>query len=132
MDIYNQEQFGPVVPIATFKEHTEIHEYLINSSFGQQASIFATDPDEISQLVDVLVNQVSRINLNSQCQRGPDNFPFTGRKNSGAGTLSVHDALRVFSIRSLVACKETTANQDILSQITKRGSSNFLRMDHIF
>lgn len=132
MDIYNQEQFGPVVPIATFKEHTEIHEYLINSSFGQQASIFATDPDEISQLVDVLVNQVSRINLNSQCQRGPDNFPFTGRKNSGAGTLSVHDALRVFSIRSLVACKETTANQEILSQITKKGSSNFLRMDHIF
>jgi hypothetical protein len=33
-------------------------------------------------------------------------FPFTGRKDSAVGTLSVHDALRTFSIRSLVAVPE--------------------------
>ena len=26
------------------------------------------------------MNQVCRVNINSQCQRGPDTFPFTGRK----------------------------------------------------
>ena len=34
------------------------------------------------------------MNLNSACQRGPDVYPFTGRKNSAVSTLSVYDALR--------------------------------------
>ena len=80
----------------------------------------------------MLVNVVCRVNVNSQCQRGPDFFPFTGRKNSAAGTLSVHDALRVFSIRSMVACKETKENTAILNEITRKGESMFLRLDHIF
>jgi len=29
--------------------------------------------------------QVSRVNINAQCQRGPDYFPFTGRKSSAQG-----------------------------------------------
>ena len=56
-------------------------------------------PGPIAELIDPLVNQVCRVNINSQCQRGPDTFPFTGRKNSAEGTLSMSDALRVFSIR---------------------------------
>ncbi|HSV92379.1 MAG TPA: hypothetical protein VLH81_04855, partial [Desulfobacterales bacterium] len=54
-------------------------------------------------LLDALANQVCRVNLNAQCQRGPDVYPFTGRKDSAEGTLSVSDALRCFSIRSMVA-----------------------------
>jgi glyceraldehyde-3-phosphate dehydrogenase (NADP+) len=46
---------------------------------------------------------VCRVNLNTQCRRGPDVYPFTGRKDSAVGTLSVYDALRTFSIRSMVA-----------------------------
>ena len=80
---------------------------MINSSYGQQVSIFGSDPDQIARLIDPLVNQVCRVNINSQCQRGPDTFPFTGRKDSAEGTLSVSDALRVFSIRTLVAAKQT-------------------------
>jgi acyl-CoA reductase-like NAD-dependent aldehyde dehydrogenase len=38
------------------------------------------------------VNLVSRVNINCQAQRGPDVFPFTGRKDSAEGTLSVFDA----------------------------------------
>ena len=56
----------------------------------------------------------------------------SGRKNSAAGTLSVHDALRVFSIRSMVACRETPSNTAILNSITRNSESNFLRLDHIF
>ena len=33
----------------------------------------------------------------------PHVYPFAGRKDSAVGTLSVTDALRVFSIRSMVA-----------------------------
>jgi len=71
------------------------------------------------------------VNINSQCQRGPDVFPFTGRKDSAEGTLSVSDALRVFSIRSLVALKENELNKKILTEILKNDSSIFLSTDYI-
>jgi acyl-CoA reductase-like NAD-dependent aldehyde dehydrogenase len=70
---------------------------------GQQASIFGRDPVTVGRLVDHLANLVCRVNLNTQCRRGPDVYPFAGRKDSAVGTLSVYDALRTFSIRSMVA-----------------------------
>jgi len=75
---------------------------------------------------------VSRVNINSQCQRGPDSFPFTGRKDSAFGTLSVSDALRVFSIRSVVAAKASEANKQIINSIVGARESKFLRLDYIF
>ena len=95
-------------------------------------SIFGKDPETIATLIDPLVNQVCRLNINSQCQRGPDTFPFTGRKDSAEGTLSVSDALRVFSIRSLVAAKSTDLNKEIITSILKENRSNFLSTDFIF
>ncbi|MCX7648538.1 MAG: hypothetical protein N2Z60_08005, partial [Elusimicrobiales bacterium] len=83
-------------------------------------------------LTDVLVNQVSRVNLNSQCQRGPDILPFTGRKDSAEGTLSVSDALRVFSIRSLFAFKGTEENKKTVTRILKERESKFISTDFIF
>jgi len=110
----------------------EVYSYLATSQFGQQAAVFSSDVKKVSALVDVLVNQVSRVNLNSQCQRGPDIFPFTGRKDSAYGTLSVNDALRVFSIRCVVAAAETPTNTKLLGDIVADGSSGFLRMDYLF
>jgi acyl-CoA reductase-like NAD-dependent aldehyde dehydrogenase len=78
------------------------------------------------------VNQVSRVNINAQCQRGPDVFPFTGRKDSAEGTLSVVDALRSFSIRSLIATKLTDTNKKLLNDIVESHSSNFLSTKYIF
>jgi acyl-CoA reductase-like NAD-dependent aldehyde dehydrogenase len=95
-------------------------------------SIFGTDTHEISHLIDGLVNQVSRVNLNVQCQRGPDTFPFTGRKDSAEGTLSVYDALRSFSIRTVVATKENKDNKAIINKIVTEGESNFLSTKFIF
>jgi glyceraldehyde-3-phosphate dehydrogenase (NADP+) len=73
------------------------------SSVGQQASVFGRDRTVMARLVDHLANLVCRVNLNTQCRRGPDVYPFTGRKDSAVGTLSAYDALRTFSIRSMVA-----------------------------
>ncbi len=131
MRIYHEEQFGPIVPIVKYKNIEEPLEYVVSSNFGQQASIFGKDAYQISTLVDTLVNQVCRVNINSQCQRGPDIFPFTGRKDSAEGTLSVSDALRVFSIRTLVALKENDFNKNILTEILDSKQSNFLKTDFI-
>lgn len=132
MRIFTEEQFGPVIPVVPFTDVETPINFIEESSFGQQVSIFSNDPNLIAQMVDPLVNQVSRVNINSQCQRGPDIFPFTGRKDSAEGTLSVSDALRVFSIRALVAAKDNEINQDILTKIVRERKSNFLSTDFIF
>ncbi len=106
-------------------------EYVITSEHGQQVSIFSENPETIGKLVDPLVNQVCRVNVNCQCQRGPDVFPFTGRKDSAEGTLSVTDALRSFSIRSMVAAKQTEDSKRILNKIVRDHDSNFINTDFI-
>ncbi|PKK35996.1 NADP-dependent glyceraldehyde-3-phosphate dehydrogenase [Siphonobacter sp. SORGH_AS_0500] len=131
MKVYREEQFGPIIPVATFTSEEEPIQYLIDSQHGQQVSIFGNDPVEIANLVDQLVNQVSRVNINAQCQRGPDMFPFTGRKDSAEGTLSVNDALRSFSIRTIVATKETSENKAIVNEILQKNESNFLSTRYI-
>lgn len=82
MTLYTVEQFGPIVPIVPFNDFNTVLSDLAKSEFGQQSSVFGTDIDELTPVLDALVYQVSRVNLNAQCQRGPDNLPFTGRKNS--------------------------------------------------
>ena len=59
-------------------------------------------------------------------------FPFTGRKDSAEGTLSVSDALRVFSIRTLVAAKDMEINKRLLTEILRDRKSNFLSTDYLF
>ena len=131
MRLYTEEQFGPVVPVAGYDDISEPVRYIIESDYGQQVSIFGTDPDLMASLIDPLVNQVCRVNINSQCQRGPDSFPFTGRKDSAEGTLSVADALRAFSIRTMVAAKLTPANKQLITDIVKGDKSKFLSTDFL-
>lgn len=132
MRVYQEEQFGPVVPIVPYRDLDTVIDYVLESDFGQQLSLFGTNPGEVGKLVDTFANQVGRININAQCQRGPDTFPFNGRKNSAEGTLSVHDALRTFSIRTLVATKFQERNKDLISDIIRGRESSFLTTDYIF
>jgi len=132
MELHEVEQFGPVVPVRTWKTIDEVGDYLVSTTFGQQASVFGRDPKVLGPLLDVLANQVCRVNLNSQCQRGPDSFPFTGRKDSAEGTLSVSDALRCFSIRSMVATSYDETGKQVLYDLLMSRSSSFLRTDFLF
>lgn len=132
MRVYTEEQFGPVVPIVAYENLEETIDYVVDSNFGQQVSIFGKDSAQIAKLIDAFASQVGRINLNAQCQRGPDTFPFNGRKDSAEGTLSVSDALRVFSIRTLVAAKSNETNKGIIGKIIRNRESSFLSTDYIF
>jgi acyl-CoA reductase-like NAD-dependent aldehyde dehydrogenase len=132
MALYTVEQFGPVVPVAVYDDLREVVDYVVASSYGQQASVFGRDARVVGPLVDVLANQVCRVNLNAQCQRGPDVYPFAGRKDSAEGTLSVSDALRCFSIRSMVAAPEGDANTELLRKMLNNRTSNFVNTDYLF
>ena len=132
MRVFQEEQFGPIVPVVPFRDIQVVIDYVLKSDFGQQLSIFGTDSAQVGHLVDVFANQVGRININAQCQRGPDSYPFNGRKNSAEGTLSVNDALRVFSIRTLVATKFNESNKKLISDVIQNRDSSFLTTDYIF
>jgi aldehyde dehydrogenase (NAD+) len=89
----------------------EVLDAVDRAEVGQQAAIFGGTSEVVGRMVDHLANMVCRVNLDTQCRRGPDVLPFAGRKDSAMGTLSIVDALRTFSIRSLVAAREADAGR---------------------
>jgi glyceraldehyde-3-phosphate dehydrogenase (NADP+) len=130
-DLYTKEQFGPVIPIRPYKDDSEFLDFVADSNYGQQVSLFGRDAARMARLIDPLSNQVCRININTQCQRGPDTLPFTGRKDSAEATLSISDALRCFSIRSLAAAQATPESREMIQRIVAERLSSFLRTDYI-
>jgi len=130
MRVYKEEQFGPVIPVISFNKIDVPISFMADSNYGQQVSLFGKSEKKLGPLIDSMVNLVCRVNLNSSCQRGPDVFPFTGRKDSAVATLSVHDALRSFSIRTFVASKDNETNKEILRKLIDNKESNFVRTDY--
>ena len=106
MKIYWDEPFGPILPIVVFDDIQEVIDYHHQSPFGQQASIFGEDEEEIALVDKMLDNLVCRTNINMQCQRGPDAILFEGRKKSALTALSLEKALDVFSIVKVQARKK--------------------------
>ncbi|PZR23772.1 MAG: NADP-dependent glyceraldehyde-3-phosphate dehydrogenase [Flavobacterium psychrophilum] len=132
MKIYWEEQFGPVIPVVAFDDPMAPVDYITESRFGMQASIFSEDPQKISFYIDQMIGQLGRININVQSQRGPDTFPFNGRKDSAENTLSVSEALSAFSVDSIVVTKQTPSNEALLHTILTTESSKRLNNKVIF
>jgi glyceraldehyde-3-phosphate dehydrogenase (NADP+) len=107
MRIHHEEQFGPILPVIPFDRVEEPLEFLRRSPYGQQLSVFGADPAGLRPVLEAARTQVARININSKCQRGPDIFPFTGRKDSAKGDFSRAGILDLLSARSVVAARET-------------------------
>lgn len=131
MRVYEEEQFGPVIPVVSFADIEEPLNDMAESNYGQQVSLFGQDVYALAPLIDTLANLVCRVNLNSSCQRGPDVYPFTGRKDSAQSTLSVHDALRSFSIRTFLAFKDNELNNQTVERLLESKLSNFVHTDYI-
>ena len=53
-------------------------------------------------------------------------------QDSAEGTLSVSDALRLFSIRTIVAAKAIDINKAIITKIVRERKSSFIATDFIF
>jgi glyceraldehyde-3-phosphate dehydrogenase (NADP+) len=125
MRLWDEEQFGPIIPVATYKELSEIYEYYRTTSYGQQASIFTNNLNSVAGLLDFLSTAVGRININTQCGRSPDSIPFSGRRSSALGTMSIINALMEFSIEVVVATKANDNNILLFNNIDIE--SNFLK-----
>lgn len=128
MRVFHEEQFGPIAPVALFDDPQEALRAIAASSYGQQASIFGSDPQQLAELSRRLHNLVSRVNINCKCQRGPDELPFTARRDSAVGTLSVRDGLLAFSLPTLTVLRDKpatqAANERIARALAGPGSQN--------
>jgi glyceraldehyde-3-phosphate dehydrogenase (NADP+) len=69
MRVYHEEQFGPVVPILSFKDIQEPLNDMAESNYGQQVSLFGRDIKTIAPLIDTLVNLVCRKQFLSERSR---------------------------------------------------------------
>lgn len=125
MRLWHEEQFGPVIPIAVYSDIEEVYEYLRTTPFGQQAAVFTTQSESVAPVLDVLSTVVGRVNINTQCGRSPDVLPFSGRRSSALGTMSVTEALRYFSTETVVAGKHSESNEGIMKDL--ENYSTFLR-----
>ena len=101
MRIFHEEQFGPIVPICTFKNTEDLIEKLELSEYGQQASVFSNKTDK--KLSQFLEHQFGRINYNLLCQRGPDYLPFSVRKKSGTESLGIKNTLKYFCTEVVIS-----------------------------
>ena len=71
------------------------------------------------ELINLVKNQVSRVNINTKCQRGPDLFPFTGKKDSAHGDFSTLNILDHFSSRAVVAARENELSELLFRRLRK-------------
>ena len=67
MKVYEEEQFGPVIPVLSFSNIQEPLNDMSASSYGQQVSLFGKNVTQLGPLIDTLANLVCRVNLNSSC-----------------------------------------------------------------
>lgn len=121
MDVYYEEQFGPVIPIVPYDSIDPILEYGRTGDYGQQVAIFTSldSANTAANLLDQFSAIFGKININSQCGRSPDTLPFAGRRSSAMGVMSAKYAVREFSVPTVVAYKEKDSTPQIIKKIQK-------------
>ncbi len=91
MKIYNEEVFGPVIPIMTFKTIEEAIEIANDTQYGLGGYIYTSDMEKFNKVVKEL--KTGMIALNNFYYLRPCN-PFGGYKKSGMGKNNSKYGLR--------------------------------------
>ncbi len=81
MRIFSEEQFGPALPVSRVTSEEDAIGKLNSLKYGLQASVYTQDLEEAFRIADQL--EVGTVQINGRPDRGPDNFPFGGVKDSG-------------------------------------------------
>lgn len=94
MRVFYEEQFGPLLPVGVYESDEQAIELANRSRYGLQASVYSQNIDQAFKIADRL--EVGTVQINGKPDRGPDNFPFGGVKDSGSfmqGTLETLDLM---------------------------------------
>lgn len=91
MKIAWEEPFGPILPIINVENIDEAIKISNDSEYGLQSSVFTKDIEKAFYVASRL--EVGTVHINNKTQRGPDNFPFLGIKNSGVGVQGIRNSI---------------------------------------
>lgn len=84
MDIMHEEIFGPILPVMTFKQESEIIDYLSKEEKPLALYIFSKDDDFTNYILHSTSSGTSVVN-DCLIQFGHTELPFGGVNNSGIG-----------------------------------------------
>ncbi|MEP7456537.1 aldehyde dehydrogenase family protein [Phyllobacterium sp. SB3] len=88
---FDDETFGPVLPLIPFDTFEEALELANDSPFGLQAAIFTQDLGRVMRAYSVL--DVGTVVVNHTTAVRVETLPFGGNKWSGNGREGIHDTL---------------------------------------
>ncbi len=91
MKVAWEEPFGPVLPLLRTDSLEEAVELANESGYGLQAAVFTKDLEAAFKAARLL--EAGTVQINGKTERGPDNFPFLGVKDSGIGVQGVKNSL---------------------------------------
>lgn len=100
MRIFYEEQFGPVLPVSIVEDESDALVKANSSKYGLQASVYTENLEEAYRLADKL--EVGSVQINGKGDRGPDNFPFGGIKDSGSMMQGLTESLDLMTRGKLI------------------------------
>lgn len=104
MPCLRDEVFGPVAPIAPFKDLSSAIDEINGTPYGLQASVFAENIHEALGVAHRL--QVGGVVVNGAGSFRPGNVPFGGFKLSGIGRESIKDTVREMSQETAIVLNQ--------------------------
>lgn len=96
MLVYDEETFGPIIPIYPFKNEEEAIKMANDSQFGLSVSIWSKDLNRCMRVAKKIKTGNVSIN-NVMLTEGNANLPFGGTKNSGFGRYKGYLGFEAFS-----------------------------------
>ena len=93
--VVDEEQFGPALPVISYRTVPDALERANRGHFGLTASVWADDPAEAARVAaDIDAGQVS---VNAHASGGRPDLPFGGHKWSGIGVENGREGLYGFT-----------------------------------
>ncbi|MDR9456210.1 MAG: NAD-dependent succinate-semialdehyde dehydrogenase [Salegentibacter sp.] len=102
MPVFEEETFGPVIGVTTFKDEKEAIELVNHSKFGLGVSIFTEDLDFARKIIPQFEDGAVFIN---DLVKSDPRLPFGGTKSSGYGRELSEHGIREFVNRKTVYFK---------------------------
>ncbi len=96
MMVYDEETFGPIIPIYSFKNEEDAVKMANDSQFGLSVSIWSKDLKRCMRVARRIKTGNVSIN-NVMLTEGNANLPFGGTKNSGFGRYKGYMGFEAFS-----------------------------------
>jgi acyl-CoA reductase-like NAD-dependent aldehyde dehydrogenase len=91
MPVMKDEVFGPVAPVASFKDIDAAVKMANDSAYGLQSSVFSSNISNALKIAHKL--EVGGVVINGSGAFRPGNVPFGGSKQSGIGRESIVDTV---------------------------------------